>query len=68
MCQAAGHITHAQKKVKKLSSSFAPNSDESVVLYKLLLNVLTLRLERDLLLFLSSVESSSGSVESSGGK
>ena len=37
-------------------------------LQKLLLNVLTLCLERNLLLFLMSVESSSGSVEGSHGK
>ena len=51
----------------KLSSSFTLNSDESKVLQKLLLNVHTLRLEKNPLLFLS-VESSSGSVEGSSGK
>ena len=48
---------------KKLSSSFELNNDESVILQKLL----CLYLERNLLLFLKSVESSSGSVEGSHG-
>ena len=48
--------------------SFALNSDKSVVLQKLSLNVLTLRLERNPLLLLTSVESSPGSVEGSAGK
>ena len=55
-------------QAKKLSSSFALNSDELVVLQKPSLNVLTLRLERNPVLFLTSVESSSGSVEGSSSK
>ena len=55
-------------QAKKLSSSFTLNSDESVVLQKLSLNVHTPRLEKNPLLFLLSIESSSGSVEGSSGK
>lgn len=56
---------HAQKK---LNSSFALNSDESVVLQELSLNVHTLSLEKNPLLFLLSIESSSGSLASNTGK
>ena len=55
-------------QAKKLSSSFMLNSDESIVLQKLSFNVHTLRLKKNSLLFLLSIESSSGSVEGSDGK
>ena len=62
-------IVYAQPgQAKKLSSSFTLNSDKSVVVQKLSLNVHTLRLENNPLLFLLSMESSSGSVEGSSGK
>ena len=71
-CVMCSSVTCARQlatcTAKKLSSSFGLNSDESVILQKLLLNVLTLCLGRNLLLFLMSVESSSGSVEGSHGK
>ena len=63
----SGHDAQ-QGQAKKLSSSFTLNSDESVVLQKLSLNVHTLRLKKNSLLFLLSIESSLGSVEGSGGK
>ena len=52
---------------QEFSSSFTLNSDESVVLQNLSLNVHTLRLKKNSLLFLLSIESSSESVEGSGG-
>ena len=55
-------------QAKKLSSSFTLNSYESVVLQKLSLNVHTVRLTKNSLLFLLSIESSSGTVEGGGGK
>ena len=50
------------------SSLFSQSNDELVDLQKLLLDVHSLRLEKNPMLFLLSVESSSGSVEGSGGK
>ena len=61
-----GQLAHDAQE--KLSSSFTLNSDESVVLQKLSLDVHTLHLKNNSLLFLLSIESSSGSVEGSGGK
>ena len=60
VCQAGqlAHDMHSQ--ATKLSSSFMLNSDESVVLQKLSLNVHTLRLKKNSLLFLLSIESSLG--------
>ena len=63
-----GLLAHDMHKNKKLISSFTLNSDESVILYKLLLNVHTLRLKKNPLLFLLSIESSSGSLEGNAGK
>ena len=69
MCQASWHIicTIGTGQAKKFSSSFTLNSDESVILQKLSLNVLALRLKKNSLLFLLSIESSLESVEGSGG-
>ena len=55
----------SMSKAKKLSSS---NNNESVVLQKLSLNVLTFHPERNPLLLPTSVESLSGSMEGSSGK
>ena len=62
------HIIICTGQAKSLSSSFTLNSDESVILQKLSLNMHTLRLKKNSLLFLLFIESSSGSVEGSGGK
>ena len=51
-----------------LSSSIVLNSDESAVTQKLSLNVHTIGLEKNPVLFVVSVERSSGSVEGSIGK
>ena len=55
--------TDIQEKVMKLSSSLMLNSDESVVLQELSLNVDTLRRDKNPPLL--SIERSSGSVEGS---
>ena len=54
----------AGQQAKKLSSSIALNSDESAVIQKLLLNVHTIG-QKNPVLFVISVESSSESVEGS---
>ena len=56
------------QQAKKLSSSITLNSDESAVIQKLLLNVHSIGLEKNPVLLVISIESSSGSVEGSSGK
>ena len=58
MMLAGQHMTCAIciGQAKKLSSSFTLNSDESVVLQKLSLNMHTLRLKKNSLLFLLSTD------------